>query len=376
MTVFGCGTCGSALTVPVSRVALPVHAQQKYGNGPGSLDPVLEPGTYAVNPLPSGSPWRPWAELEAGEAEALGWYAPRFGVSDGPTGSVLLAPGDVRGVVIDPALVGGAGCCGLDGGDPNMVCVTCGTPVATRIDDCGLRQAVWLDPSTTDLIEDGPGPHPVLGWTELPGQRPGVPPTEPGGMWNPMWEAAVASALAHLLAASGGDPILIPDQRAAGFFRPALDRLLGPAGTGPERTLVLAGPGLPAADGDLALVPEHPQTGEHWPTAHPAPQTGENRPTAQPVPQTGDNRPVAQTVKLVPLAWDVWRHLAFHRDPKPVGRSVPVPPEALPELHPYRFMPDGSIFVSVLARLPEVRQPRLRAIYDRAGPYGYGLHLF
>ncbi|WBB91371.1 hypothetical protein O7597_31175 [Verrucosispora sp. WMMC514] len=250
-------------------MALPVHADQKYGNGPGSLAPALEPGTFAVNPLPSGSPWRRWAELEAGEAEALGWYAPRFSISAGPVDRVLLTPGDVRDAVIDPARVGDSACCGLDGGEPNMVCVTCGTPVATRIDDCGLRQAIWLDPLTTRVIEDGPGPHPVLDWADLIDQRPGIPPSEPGGGWHPMWAAAAASALAHLLAASGGDPILIPDHQVAEVFRPALGRLVGPIGTRPERILVLAGPGLPDADGDFALIPEHPQTGEPWPVAPP-----------------------------------------------------------------------------------------------------------
>ena len=351
MTVFGCRTCEAALTVPMSRVALPVHAYQKYGNGPGSLDAVLEPGTFAVDPLPSGSPWRPWAELVAGEAEALGWYAPRFNISDGPAGQVLLAPGDVRGAVIDPALADDSACCGLDGGAPNMVCVTCGTPVATRIDDCGLWQAVWLDPRTTRVTQDGPGPHPVLDWADLIDQRPGIPPSEPNGSWHPMWPAAVATALAHLLAASGGDPVLIPDQRVAEIFRPTLDRLVGPVSTAPERTLVLAGPRLSEPAGVFALVPEHPQTGEHW--------------------------PMAQPVKPVPLAWDAWRHLAFHRDPKPVGRSVPLPPEAPQALLPsYRLEPDGQIFLTVLARLPEVRQPRLRAIYDRGRPYSYSYYAF
>src|SRR5689334_4024536 len=86
-----------------------------------------------------------------------------------------------------------------------------------------------------------------------------------------------------LLAASGGDPMTFPDRQVAAVFQPVLDRLVGPAGAGPERTLVLAGPGLPDADGDFALVPQHPQTGERWPVAPPS-------------------RPV-------PLAWDVWRHL-------------------------------------------------------------------
>jgi hypothetical protein len=351
MTVFGCRNCGATLTVPVSRVALPVQADQKWGNGPGSLAPALEPGTFAVNPLPSGSPWRRWAELEAGEAEALGWYAPRFSICAGPAGQVLLAPGDVHGAVIDPALVGDFACCGIDGGEPNMVCVTCGTPVAIRIDDCGMRQAIWLDPLTTHVIEDGPGPHPVLDWAEMLDQRPGIPPSEPGGGWNPIWAAAAASALAYLLAVSGGDPVVIAEQRVAEVFRPTLERLVGPAGTGPRRTLFLAGPGLAGAGGDFVLVPQHPQTGEHWPVAPP--------------------------VKPVPLAWDVWRHLAFHRPPKPVRRSVPIPPEALPALHPgYRFEPDGQIFLTVLARLPEVRQPTLRAIYDRGRPYSYSFYIF
>jgi hypothetical protein len=351
MTVFGCRSCNATLTVPVSRVALPVHADQRHGNGPGSLPPALEPGTFAVDPLPSGPPWRRWAEFETGETEALGWYAPRFSISAGPVGRVLISPGDVRGAVIDLAPAGDSACCGLDGGEPNMRCVICGTAVAIRIDDCGLRQAIWLDPLTTLVTEDGPGPHPVLDWRDLIDQRPGIPRSEPGGGWNPMWTAAAGAALAHLLAASGGDPILIRDQHVAEVFQPTLDRLVGPAGTGPERTLVLAGPGLPDPDGGYALIPQHPQTGELWPLPPP--------------------------VKPVPLAWDAWRHLAFHRTRKPVGRSVPIPPEALPALLPgYRFEPDGQTFLSVLARLPEVRQPSLRAIYERGRPYGYAFYIF
>src|SRR5690348_7076148 len=123
----------------------------------------------------------------------------------------------------------------------------------------------------------------MLDWADLIDQRPGIPPSEPGGGWHPMWAAATASALAHLLAASGGVPILIADPQVADIFRPALERLVGP---GLERTLVLTGPGLPPADGDFALVPEHPQTGELWPVGPP--------------------------VKPIPLAWDAWRHLAFH----------------------------------------------------------------
>jgi hypothetical protein len=60
MTVFACAGCESTLTVPVSRVALPVHAGQKHGHG--LLGVLMEPGTYAVNPDPFGPPWQPWTE--------------------------------------------------------------------------------------------------------------------------------------------------------------------------------------------------------------------------------------------------------------------------------------------------------------------------
>jgi hypothetical protein len=343
MTVFGCRTCGSALTIPVSQVAFPVHAHQRYGNGPGALEPAMEPVTFAVDPLPSGDPSRPWAELEPGEAEARGWYAPRSRISDGPAGHVLLAPGDVRNAIVDPALASEFACCGLNSSTPNTVCLTCGTPVAIRIDDCGYRHALWLDPTATHVIEDGPGPMVRLDWMDLAGTRPGIPPSEPDGQWNPMWTAAVASALAHLLAASGGGPIVIPDHQVAAIFQHTLNRLTAP---GPERTLVLAGPALPTTDGDLALVPVHPQTGDHWPVQPP--------------------------MKPIPLAWDAWHHLAFHRDPKPVGRSAPIPPDAPPGLLPgYWLRPDSEVFLSVLARLPEVKEPWLRAIYDQSSRYDY-----
>jgi hypothetical protein len=54
MAVFGCARCGAVLTAPVSRVALPVHAHLRYGHQ--FLPALMEPGTYAVNPEPSGRP--------------------------------------------------------------------------------------------------------------------------------------------------------------------------------------------------------------------------------------------------------------------------------------------------------------------------------
>ncbi|GAA1617726.1 hypothetical protein [Actinoplanes couchii] len=355
MTVFGCRTCGTALTVPVSEVVLPAHASQQSTNGPGSLAPALEPGTFAVDPLPSGPPFRKWAELDPGEAESLGWYAPRLRVSDGPAGRVLLAPGDVRDTTLDPARAGEYGCCGLSGSEPNMLCTGCGSLVASRVDDCGYPQAVWLDPSATQVIESGRGPHPLLDWADLVDQCPGIPPTEPDGGWHPVWTATVAVALAHLLAGSGGGPIRYPDRQVAEILRPVLDRLLVGGPAAPERTLVLAGPGLPPADGDLILVPVHPQTGQWWPA--PASSSSSSRP--------------------IPLAWEAWRHLALDRVPKPALRSVPLLPDALPEQLPDRRLPpDGQIFLTTLARLPEVRQPWLHTIYERGRPGYYVYYSF
>ena len=119
MAVFVCEGCGAALTEPVSRVALPAHAYQKYGHG--LLGVLMEPGTYAIDPDASGPPWRPWAEVGAAEAAARGVYAPVYALSYGPRGAVVVAPGDVRGTMFIPERSGGY-CCGLDGRDgPNLL---------------------------------------------------------------------------------------------------------------------------------------------------------------------------------------------------------------------------------------------------------------
>jgi hypothetical protein len=199
VSVFACAGCGAVLTAPVAEVALPVNARQRYGHH--LLPALMEPGTYAVDPEPSGWPWRPYEEV-------------------------------------------------------------------------GARVAV-------------------------------------------------------------------PAGAVAGVFRPSLDLLL-PSGP-PVKSMFLAGPGLPAATSDIAMVPRHPQTGEAWPYG------------------AGD---------AVPLTVEVWTYLAFHDDRRLIavagGRAGGAWREALPALVPYRpFRPDWDVFLDVLARLPEVREPWLRAIYDR-----------
>ncbi|MEO3796067.1 hypothetical protein ABGB14_38220 [Nonomuraea sp. B10E15] len=323
----------------MSRVELPDHADQTYGHD--LLPALLEPGTYAVRPEPSGPPRRPWDEVGAHEAEARGVYLPVSRLPYGPRGTVAIAPGDVRGTVLIPERCDGC-CCGLDERNgPNLACEQCGLAVATRVDDCGRWQAVWLDPrAVRPAGVEGPARTPA-GWDELRETCPDPPPVEQPGWWSPRWEASVAVALARLLAVSGGRRIVVPDGPVAGAFRKALDTLLPP---GPSaRNLVLAGPGLSVTTADIALVPRHPQTGRSW---------------------------QCDAGSVVPLAAGVWVSMAFHDDrrlapaaagmPDAVRRDDPPPP-----LPCRPFLPDLDVFLRTLARLPAAREPWLRAVHDR-----------
>lgn len=344
MAVFACVGCDQVLTAPVSQIALPVHARQKWGNG--VLLPVLmEPGTYAVDPEPSGPPWRQWSEITAGEAEARGVFAPVRALSFGTPGAIVVAPGDVRGTALIPERCGGF-CCGLDGRDgPNLACTQCGQPVATRVDDCSLWQAVWLAPNAVRRLPAAAFTRRTASWQTLTEERQGTPPVDPSGQWSLRWEAAVGEALAHLLAVSAGTRVAVPDGLVADTFGRALDALLPPGA--PAKRAALAGPGLPACPGpapDIALVPRHPQTGQVWQPSHAA--------------------------DIVPLAADVWMHLAFPREGLPVPATGGMPDGVLRDdplpLHPWGpFRPDSGVFLHTLARLPAVRQPWLCRVFGQ-----------
>ncbi|MEU7029209.1 hypothetical protein AB0A60_21290 [Streptomyces sp. NPDC046275] len=359
MIVFLCAGCGARLTGPLSQVELPVHAHQKYGNGI-QLPVLMEPGTFAVEPEPWGHPWRRWDEVDPDEATARGIYAPVHAVSDGPSGTVVLAPGDARGTVLVPERAGGY-CCGLAWGDgPNLACEACGHPVGNRIDDCSLWQAVWLDPDAVRRlpVDDAEAEPPALTWTELLKKGPTTPPSapktrwgsllgvDPRWSWSPQWEAAAGRALAHLLAASDGRPVTVPHGLAAEVFQRALDALL-PA-VPPARRAVLAGPGLPTpgADADIVIVPTHPQTGELW------------NPSGQ-----------AAGAYPVPLPFGVWRCMAFPERHLGFPMSGTMPDGVLrddpPTPRPYElFRADPGTFQDTLVRLPAVRSPWLREILD------------
>nr|WP_223242729.1 hypothetical protein [Streptomyces sp. CBMA123] len=322
------------MTVPVAEVALPPHAHRQGGHR--YLPPLLEPGTFAVDPEPSEPPWRPWAEITVAEAVARGVYAPVDGLWCGSGGAVLLAPGDTRGTVLIPERCDG--CCAA-AGSPNLACEGCGRTVGARIDDCYQWQAVWLHPRAVwRLPVEGPARPAGDGWAVPP-----LPPVEPDGWWNDRWTATVGAALAEVLAASGGEPVAVPPGLLTETFGRTLRRLL-PAGA-PARTLGLAGPGLtPAPAPDIALVPRHPWTGAAW----------------QP--------PAGHGAVPVPLDAAVWTYLAF----PPARRTTRLPAgeerdDPLPLRPGWLFEPDRYLLSHRLARLPAVRQPWLHAIYDRLG---------
>ncbi|MEV1026478.1 hypothetical protein [Streptomyces sp. NPDC050264] len=350
MFVFVCARCEAELTTPLSQVCLPAHARQSYGNGI-QLPVLMEAGTFAVDPEPWGPPWRLWDEIDPREAEARGIYAPVPTLSDGVPGAVAIAPGDARGTGLIPGRNDG-GCCGLDGRDgPNTACEVCALPVATRIDDCSLWQALWFTPTAVHRLRVGSADAVApLSWRELTENGKITPPLEPiatwGGRlgtshfwsWSPQWEAAAGRALAHLVAASEGQPVQVPDGLTAEVFQRALDTLL-PTGPTPRRA-VLAGPGLPAGGADILLVPVHPETGRTWAPDGPA-----------------------RSVPLVPLPLGVWLSLALHPPglPHPASGGIPADvlrDEPLPP-HPGLFRADRRAFQRTLARLPAARNPWL-----------------
>ncbi|MFF3958229.1 hypothetical protein ACFYY1_34225 [Streptomyces sp. NPDC001890] len=357
MFVFVCAGCGATLTAPLSEVALPAHAHQTYGNGT-QLPVLMESGTFAVEPEPWGPPWRKWEEIDPDEAEARGIYARVHGLSDAPPGTVVIAPGDIRGTVLIPETAGGY-CCGLDASDgPNTACEACGLPVASRIDDCSLWQAVWLAPDAVRRLPVDRTAAAPFSWAELMARGTGTPPYEPltswgqplgsghRWSWSPQWEAAAGRALAHLLVASGGRPVTVPDGLIAEVFQRALDALL-PARP-PARRAVLAGPELPAPDpeADILLVPVHPQTGKTWTPDGPA-----------------------VSAYPVPLPFGVWLWLVAPEPDLPVPTSG-VMPEGVLDVDPplprpdHLFRADSVVFHHTLVRLPAVRSPWLREVAE------------
>ncbi|QEU97202.1 hypothetical protein CP970_08645 [Streptomyces kanamyceticus] len=321
------------LTAAVSEVALRIHLRDTHWER--LHPPLLEVGTYAVDPEPYGPPWRTWEECGAQEAAARGIFAPSGNLSDGPSDTVLLAPGDMRGTTLILERAAGY-CMGIDGRDgPNLACLSCDLPVGTRIDDCGCWQVVRLLPQAIVRLP-GPPERPVMDWPELLGSS---------ALWQRLGEyrdIPAGVALAHVVVAAKGCPVEVAPGPAADLLGPTLAALL-PAREGAKR-LGLAGPGLGGSAAELVLVPVHPQTGEMW-------------------------QPSGGAV-AVPVEATLWAELASptHRVRLPTVGGLPTGVERDDPLPPHprtRFRPSGDAFRRTLARLPAVREPWLREIYDR-----------
>ena len=331
--MFGCAGCGAVLTAAVSEVVLPVHLCDTHWEQ--LHPPLLEAGTYAVDPGQYGPPWRLWEKVGAQEAAARGVFAPVASLSDGPSGSVLLAPGDMRGTGLIAERTEGY-CRGINGsGGPNLACLGCGLPVGSRIDDCGQWQMVRLLPPTVVRLP-GPPERPIMDWAEL---------ADEGALWHGLSEyrdIPAGVALAHVVVAAGGEPVQVAAGPVAELLGRALAALL-PGGQGAKR-LDLAGPGLGEPAAELVLVPVHPQTGEVW-------------------------QPSGGGV-AVPVEAALWAELAFppQRTRLPVVGGLPEGEERddpLPPHPPMPFRPSDAAFRYTLARMPAVREPWLRAIHDR-----------
>lgn len=330
--MFGCAGCGAALTAAVSEVALPVHLADAHSHR--LHPPLLEAGTFAVDPEPFGPPWRQFDEVGPLEAAKLGRFAPFGALSGGPTDTVLLAPGDVHGTRLILGRAEGY-CLGIDGSDgPNLACLGCDLPVGTRMDDCGCWQVVRLVPQAVVRLP-GPPEQPVSDWADL------LATGALGHRLSDFRDIPAGVALAHVVVAAGGAPVEVAPGPVAELLGRSLAALL-PAGNGAMR-LDLAGPGFGEPAADLVLVPVHPQTGDMW------------QPRAGAVP--------------VPMDAGLWAELAFppHRTRLPVVGGLPAGEERDDPLPPhpfFGFQPSKHAFRYTLSRLPAVREPWLRAIYD------------
>lgn len=97
MDVFACTGCGTELTAPVSRVVLPVHTH--HGGWEELHPPLMEPTTYAVDPRPTGPPWRSWEEVGQDAAARQGVHTPVHAVSfDAASANIRVPPLITRAV--------------------------------------------------------------------------------------------------------------------------------------------------------------------------------------------------------------------------------------------------------------------------------------
>ncbi|MFI9106558.1 hypothetical protein ACIGXA_39285 [Streptomyces fildesensis] len=305
----------------------------------------MEPSTYAVDPRPTGPPWRLWEEVGQDAAARQGVCAPVHSISFGARNRIVIAPGDSRSMTLIPDKCEGY-CKGVDGrAGPNLACGGCGRAVTTRMDDCGLWQAVWLEPNAVVRRPSGLPAGPPPDWGNLKRAEHRVPPVEPDGSWSRRWQAAVGVALAHLVAATEDRPVTLPAGPVAELLAHAVGRYL-PAGPG-AWCVGLAGPGIPTPRPrpDVLLVPRHPLTGALW-------------------------RPPGDDGVVVPLDSGVWAYLAHPGETSPIPATGVLPEGVLRDDYPlpprpwHPLTPHHRAFEDTLTALPAIRGTRLRRYRD------------
>lgn len=146
---FQCRGCRRAVTSTVVERPLP-HPDSDEGwhrpeasppdAGGHSAAPLVRmpPGTFAVDPDPSGPPY----VLDRSS---------RLLVESGPRGTIVLNACDGLGLEEHPDTAMRRGyCCGMDGEwGPNLVCA-CGTVIATVYSDCYQVQELRLQPHAVE----------------------------------------------------------------------------------------------------------------------------------------------------------------------------------------------------------------------------------
>jgi hypothetical protein len=124
--------------------------------------PLMDRGTYAVDPKPFGPPIVPATpELlrlhgfeQASRPSWVGLPPGGIHISDGPRQTVVVNPEDTQGLRLTTNERRLQGCCNLDGGHgPNQLCGNCGLEVATLENDCWVgRTTLRFEPSAVHAI--------------------------------------------------------------------------------------------------------------------------------------------------------------------------------------------------------------------------------
>lgn len=113
-------------------------------HGSGPAPSRMPPGAFARDPDRFEQPSEPTSENQT------------LLVPAGPALTIVVHPGDIRGLSLHPDRRRLNGCCRLDGCDgPNLVCAGCGAEIATEQSDCWVSwHDVRLDPAA--VVEHRP----------------------------------------------------------------------------------------------------------------------------------------------------------------------------------------------------------------------------